>query len=162
MHSVYVSLGSNINREYHITRALDALDKHFASLRVSQAYDCEPVGFIGDNFLNLVVGFDCDCAIAEITTILRKIEDDNGRVRAGPKFSSRTLDIDILTYDDLIGDFNGVTLPRGEITENAFVLLPLSNIAPNEVHPQLQKTYQQLWQQYDKQYQKLSAIEFNW
>lgn len=162
MHSVYISLGSNINREYHINCALDALDKYFAPLRVSQAYDCEPVGFSGDNFLNLVVGFECIHSIDELAIILRKIEDDNGRVRTGPKFSSRTLDIDILTYDDVVDNVNGVELPRGEITENAFVLLPLSNIAPNELHPELQKTYHQLWQQYDKQHQQLSMIDFSW
>ncbi|MDO6427945.1 2-amino-4-hydroxy-6-hydroxymethyldihydropteridine diphosphokinase [Thalassotalea sp. 1_MG-2023] len=162
MPRVYLSLGSNIEREQHISRALDALNNEFSPLSVSQAYDCEPVGFAGNNFLNLVVGFDCDCSIAEIATILRKIEDDNGRVRTGPKFSSRTLDIDILTFGKVVGTVDSVTLPRGEITENAFVLLPLSNVAPDELHPQLNKSYQQLWLHYDKQHQKLSAIEFNW
>ncbi|WP_286235376.1 2-amino-4-hydroxy-6-hydroxymethyldihydropteridine diphosphokinase [Thalassotalea sediminis] len=162
MARVYVSLGSNINREYHIRRALDALASYFSPLILSKAYDCEPVGFIGDNFLNLVVGFDTDCSIAEITAILREIEDDNGRVRTGPKFSARTLDIDILTYDDVVGHVNGVTLPRGEITENAFVLLPLTDVAGEQLHPQLQKSYTEIWQAYDQASQKLSVIDFSW
>ena len=50
---VYVSIGSNINREHHITESL-ALNHRFAPLQISQFYDCEPVGFEGDNFLNLL------------------------------------------------------------------------------------------------------------
>lgn len=162
MHRVYLSLGSNVNREQYITAALNALDDLFAPLIVSKFYDCEPVGFVGDNFLNLVVGFDCKESIAQLSHILREIEDKNDRVRTGPKFSARTLDIDILTYDDTIGVVNGVTLPRGEITKNAFVLLPLSDVAPEQKHPQLKKTYKRLWQEYDQGSQKLSLADFYW
>jgi 2-amino-4-hydroxy-6-hydroxymethyldihydropteridine diphosphokinase len=159
---VYLSLGSNINREQHITAALNALDALFSPLIVSDAYDCQPVGFDGDNFLNLVVGFDTSHSVAELSAMLTKIENDNGRLRTGPKFSSRTLDLDILTFGDEVGVISGVTVPRGEIIENAFVLWPLSNVAGDELHPQLNKTYQALWQAYDKNSQSLSRINFTW
>lgn len=162
MHKVYISLGSNINREKHITAALNALHESFSPLRVSKAYDCQTIGFTGDNFLNLVAGFDCACSVSELSEVLRKIEDDNSRTRTGPKFSSRTLDLDILTYGDVIGVIDGVTLPRGEITENAFVLWPLSDVAKDDLHPQLNKTYQTLWQEYDQTSQLLRPIDFIW
>lgn len=162
MHKVYLSLGSNINREQHITAALNALNDHFAPLTLSKAYDCEPVGFIGDNFLNLVVGFDCDLSVKALSNVLRNIEDQCGRLRTGPKFSARTLDIDILIYDDLVGVVDGITLPRGEITENAFVLLPLVDVAAKQIHPSLHKTYQEIWQAYDQKSQKLAVIDFAW
>jgi len=159
---VYVSLGSNINRKHHITAALNALDALFSPLVVSDAYDCQPIGFDGDNFLNLVAGFDTSRSVAELSAVLRKIEDDNNRTRTGPKFSSRTLDLDILTYGDAIGVIAGITVPRGEIIENAFVLWPLSDVARDELHPQLKKSYQVLWQEYDKSSQSLSKVDFTW
>ncbi|MDP7593758.1 MAG: 2-amino-4-hydroxy-6-hydroxymethyldihydropteridine diphosphokinase [Litorilituus sp.] len=162
MHRVYVSLGSNINRCQHISAALDVLDRYFSPLIISNFYDCQPIGFDGDNFLNLVVGFDCADSIATLSEKLKVIEDDNGRIRTGPKFSSRTLDIDILTYDSVVGCVEGVILPRKEITENAFVLLPMSEVAAKAIHPVLKKTYQALWQQYNQQSQKLSLIDFTW
>tara|TARA_B110000014_G_C20121618_1_gene594655 strand:+ start:2865 stop:3386 length:522 start_codon:yes stop_codon:yes gene_type:complete len=159
---VYVSLGSNINREQNIVAALNALDVIFSPLIVSNAYDCKPIGFIGDNFLNLVAGFDTNFSVAQVASVLKQIEDDNERTRTGPKFSSRTLDLDILTYGSSVGVIDGVTLPRGEITENAFVLWPLSDVATNEIHPVLNKSYQTLWNDYDKSSQSLSKVDFKW
>jgi 2-amino-4-hydroxy-6-hydroxymethyldihydropteridine diphosphokinase len=69
------------------------------------------------------------------------------------------LDIDILTYGDFVGVEAGVELPRDEITKNAFVLLPLSGIAPAVLHPQLKKSYADLWVDYDQGSQSLWKIE---
>jgi 2-amino-4-hydroxy-6-hydroxymethyldihydropteridine diphosphokinase len=159
---VYVSVGSNIQRYQHITASLDALAEHFGELLVSPVYESEAVGFEGDNFLNLVVGFDCQQTVAELTLLLRQIEQDNGRRRDGPKFGPRTLDIDILTYDGCVGDIDGVVLPRDEITQNAFVLLPLADIAEDRKHPVLQKTYAELWRCFNQSSQKLWRVEFAW
>ncbi|MBY6190077.1 2-amino-4-hydroxy-6-hydroxymethyldihydropteridine diphosphokinase [Microbulbifer agarilyticus] len=159
---VYLSLGSNIDREKHLCAAMDALVEAFGDLKMSQVYESEAVGFEGDNFYNLVAAIDTDLSVGELALRLRDIEDANGRVRSGPKFSARTLDIDILTYDDVAGDVDGVALPRDEILKNAFVLLPLSEVAPTEVHPVQGKTYQQLWEEYDQTSQKLWAVEFDW
>ncbi|GAB2510562.1 2-amino-4-hydroxy-6-hydroxymethyldihydropteridine diphosphokinase [Microbulbifer agarilyticus] len=159
---VYLSLGSNIDREKHLCAAMDALVEAFGDLSMSQVYESEAVGFEGDNFYNLVAAIETDLSVGELALRLRDIEDANGRVRSGPKFSARTLDIDILTYDDVAGDVDGVALPRDEILKNAFVLLPLSEVAPTEVHPVQGKTYQQLWEEYDQASQKLWVVAFDW
>ncbi|WP_299597204.1 2-amino-4-hydroxy-6-hydroxymethyldihydropteridine diphosphokinase [uncultured Microbulbifer sp.] len=162
MATVYLSLGSNINREQHLSAGLDALVAAFGDLRMSQVYESEAVGFDGDNFYNLVAAIETDLSVGGLALQLRNIEDANGRVRSGPKFSARTLDIDILTYDDLSGEVDGVKLPRGEILKNAFVLLPLSELAPDAIHPVLGKTYQQLWESYDQASQKLWPVALRW
>jgi len=159
---VYLSLGSNINRYQNITAALEALDNTFSPLAISTIYSSEAVGFEGDDFLNLVVGFDSDLTVGELSSILRQIEQDNGRCRQGSKFSSRTLDIDILTYGDAVGSHDKVALPREEITKNAFVLLPLQELAPDVLHPELNVSYRTLWQNYDHASQALWPVDFEW
>jgi len=162
MVQIYVSIGSNIDRERHIRVCLDAMAQHFGELELSPVYESEAVGFGGDNFYNLVAGFCYDRSVGELATLLHDIENDNGRRRDGPRFSSRTLDIDILTYGDTTGIVDGVKLPRDEILENAFVLWPLADLAPDTRHPLVGATYGQLWQAYDKQRQQLWPIDFNW
>ncbi len=162
MAEVFVSIGSNIDRYRHISAALDALADCFGDLQVSPVYQSEAVGFEGDDFLNLVVGFQCDLSVGDLATQLRAIEDANGRSRHGPKFSSRTLDIDILTYDDLTGDCDGINLPRDEITKNAFVLLPLADIAADQQHPLLKIPYGEMWAAYDQASQRLWPVDFQW
>lgn len=162
MAEVFVSIGSNIDRYTNISASLDALADQFGQLKLSQVYESEAVGFEGDNFLNLVAAFESDKTVGELLAVLRKIEDDNGRLRNGPRFSSRTLDIDILTYDDVVGEVDGVELPRDEIEHNAFVLLPMVDIAPQAKHPVLNASYDSLWQAYDQGQQKLWPVEFNW
>lgn len=161
---VYLSLGSNINRQHNIHAALDALANQFGALQISSVYESKSVGFNGSNFFNLVVGITPNLSIPALSDALKKIEDDNGRSRQGPKFSPRTLDIDILTYGDFVGidGDSGIVLPRAEITQNAFVLLPLTEIAPEQKHPQLQQTYAKLWQVYDKKSQSLWPVDFIW
>ncbi len=162
MAQVYLSLGSNIDRYQHITAGLDALELIFSELEISSVYESEAVGFKGNPFLNLVVGGETDLTIAGLSAVLKKIEDNNGRVRGGPKFAARTLDIDILTYDECIGVVSGVQLPRDEIVNNAFVLWPLAEIAPHFRHPVTQETYASMWEAYDKTRQSLWPVEFFW
>lgn len=158
---VFVSIGSNIDREHYITAALDALAGQFGDLVISSVYESEAVGFDGEPFLNLVVAISTVMTVAELSRVFKQIEADNGRRRNVPKFSPRTLDLDILTYGDRTGTVDGVELPRGEILKNAFVLLPLAEIAPEHVHPVTGTSYRQLWQAYDRD-QKLWAVPFQW
>ena len=162
MARVYVSIGSNIDQQDHIRNCLDALSEHFGELALSSIYESEAVGFEGDNFYNLVAGFSTGLSVGDLSRLLRSIESDNGRKRTGPKFSARTLDIDILTYDDLVGIEDGVELPREEILQNAFVLLPLAELAPAEIHPATGRTYAELWPAYDQSRQKLWKVDFTW
>jgi 2-amino-4-hydroxy-6-hydroxymethyldihydropteridine diphosphokinase len=162
MTAIYLSLGSNVDRHKNITAALDALAALLGDLQISSVYESKSVGFDGSNFLNLVVGAHTTLSIVELSETLKRIEDNNGRKRNGSKFSPRTLDIDILTYGDFVGVESDIELPRAEITKNAFVLLPLSEIAPDGLHPQLQKNYRDLWLDYDRASQSLWVIDFEW
>lgn len=159
---VYLSLGSNIDREQHICSALDALSDNFGELEISTVFESIAVGFEGDSFYNLVVGIQADQSVGEITKILKHIEDCNGRDRSAPKFGPRSLDIDILTVDDLVGEIDGIRLPRNEVLKNAFVLQPLAELAPQMLHPETHQTMAEHWQAFDKQSQKLWPVDFNW
>ncbi len=161
MAKVYVSIGSNIDRELHVTAALDALLDDFGVLEVSSVFESEAVGFEGDSFLNLVVGFSTELEVGALSLALKKLEESNGRIKNAPKFCSRTLDIDILTYDNVVGDIDGVCLPRPEILENAFVLWPLSEVAGGSQHPEEGHDYAEIWRVFDRP-QKLWPIDFIW
>jgi 2-amino-4-hydroxy-6-hydroxymethyldihydropteridine diphosphokinase len=161
MARVYVSIGSNIERQKHVLAALDALHHRFGDLLLSPVYESEAVGFAGEPFLNLVVGVDTGLSVSELSARFKQLEADNGRRRDVPKFSGRTLDLDILTYDEQVGRVDGVELPRGEILKNAFVLKPMADVAPRDRHPVNGQTYAQLWQCYDRD-QKLWTIDFVW
>jgi len=158
MTQVFLGLGSNLEREKNIKAGLYALKNLFGELIISPIYESESVGFKGRHFYNLVISLNTELSIAQLSESLKKIEDENGRVRSGPKYSPRTLDIDILTYGDFVGVEANVELPRDEITRNAFVLLPLSDVAPIELHPALKKSYAELWSTYDKNSQALWKI----
>ena len=162
MTKVFLSLGSNIERFKHITNALDELTLKFGDLIVSTVYESEAVGFRGNHFLNLVVALQAQKSLKSLSETLKNIENKNGRIRNGPKFSPRTLDIDILLFGDFQGNAEGLDIPRGEISQNAFVLLPLQEIAPQFIHPTLNISFQEMWKKYDKASQKLWKVSFNW
>lgn len=159
---VYLSLGSNIEREQNISASLDSLSAEFGTLLISSVYESEAVGFDSMNYFNLVVAITTELSVGKLSLMLKRIEDENGRCRREQKFSPCTLDIDILTYDDMVGCIDRVVLPRDEITKNAFVLQPLAELAPQGRHPALGESYQSLWAQYDKTSQLLWPVDFRW
>jgi 2-amino-4-hydroxy-6-hydroxymethyldihydropteridine diphosphokinase len=159
---VFVGIGSNIDARHNIATALDGLHRCFGELLISRVYRSRAVGFCGDDFLNLVVGFDCRLDFAALLSTLRRLENAGGRCRDSSKFSARTLDIDILTYGDSVGSFDGVSLPREDITRYAFVLQPLVDIAADERHPALQQSYRSLWRRFDASDQPLWPVDFVW
>jgi 2-amino-4-hydroxy-6-hydroxymethyldihydropteridine diphosphokinase len=146
MPRVWVSVGSNIDRERHTRAALEELRAMFGDLIVSPLYEARAVGFEGDAFFNLVVGFDTELPPSRLHELLRGIESHNGRVRGGEKLAPRTIDLDLLTYGDALTDEGGKRLPRDEILHYAFVLAPLADVAGDERHPQLGDTYRSLWE----------------
>ena len=161
MATIYISLGSNINREENTRAGVIALKQAFGALTLSSVYESDAVGFAGDAFYNMVIACDVETAVHETNQILRAIEDANGRDRSGPKFSSRTLDLDLLLYDGLILDEGGLKLPRAEILKNAFVLWPLAEIAPDLKHPETGSCYAELWAAFDKRKENLGPIAFS-
>lgn len=160
-HRILISLGSNVNKEVNTRKGLDAIAICFGNIAVSSVFESQSIGFTGDNFFNLVVKAHTDMSVGQVCNLLKRIEEDCGRVRHGQKFSPRTLDLDLLTFDGVVCS-EPVILPREEITYNAFVLQPMADLVPDEVHPVTQKTYAQMWQQYDKTKQQLWPIAFAW
>ncbi|MFT4997972.1 MAG: 2-amino-4-hydroxy-6-hydroxymethyldihydropteridine diphosphokinase [Chitinophagales bacterium] len=162
MATVYLSLGSNIERYKNISAALNALAEQFGELTISPVYESVSVGFEGDNFLNLIVAIDTEMPVGVLSNTLREIENDNGRVRAASKFSARTLDIDILTYGMEVGVIDGVELPRDEITKYGFVITPLVDIAANGVLPGSDRTYQTIATELNLDEKDMWPVEFRW
>ncbi|MDH5485323.1 MAG: 2-amino-4-hydroxy-6-hydroxymethyldihydropteridine diphosphokinase [Gammaproteobacteria bacterium] len=160
MARVYISLGSNIDRDANTRAGIDALRDKYGLLLLSSVYESEAVGFEGDNFYNMVIALETGDDVFEVAACLRQIEESRGRDRNAPKFSSRTLDLDLLLYDDLIVDEKGLQIPRDEILKRAFVLWPLSEIAPDLMHPQAGRSYMALWAGFDKALENLEPVPF--
>lgn len=158
----YISIGSNINKDEHIPASLRALEQTFGELTVSSIYESEPVGFTGDVFYNLVVGFDSDLEVKAVAKQLRQIELDNGRTRDSRKFAARTLDLDLILYGDLIVNDGRLQIPRDEIEHYAFVLEPLAEIAPSLQHPVSHLSYAELWEQFDKTDLRQKRVAPSW
>ena len=151
MPTAYISIGSNINKEINIPSSLKALQSVFGDLVISKTYETEPICFEGDSFFNLVVGFQSGLPAKEVAKLLRQIELEHGRTREAQKFSSRTLDLDLILYGDQVISDGRLQIPRDEIERYAFVLEPLAEIAPNEKHPVNGQTYHTLWQNFIEQ-----------
>ena len=161
MPRVYVSIGSNIDKEKNIRIAIKALHHAYYPLTLSSVYESAAVGFRGQNFYNLVTGFDTTVTVEEVTACLVGIEDSCGRHRAGHGFEPRTLDLDLLLYGDLQRHDDHVDVPRHEITRFAFVLCPLAEIAPQLKHPQTGMTWSEIWRDFADESQKLGLVKFD-
>jgi 2-amino-4-hydroxy-6-hydroxymethyldihydropteridine diphosphokinase len=146
----YISIGSNINRERHIPASLKALEQHFGKLTLSNIYETDAIGFSGDPFYNLIVGFNSELDVKTIVDLLRQIELDNGRNRECKKFSARTLDLDLVLYGDQIINEGRIQIPRDEIERYAFVLEPLAEVAGHLRHPVTGMRYAEMWSNFDK------------
>ncbi|OLS64502.1 2-amino-4-hydroxy-6-hydroxymethyldihydropteridine diphosphokinase [Pseudomonas putida] len=156
---VYLGLGSNVERERHLTAGLDALAGFLQQMECSPVFESQAVGIKSGPFFNLVVTGLTDLPLIELDRRLKFIEADNGRY--APERKGLPLDIDVLMYGDLHGNFDGLVLPRAEILKNAFVLWPLSLIAPQLLHPGVGKRMAQLWDEAQID-QVLAAVPFLW
>ncbi|PBS12947.1 2-amino-4-hydroxy-6-hydroxymethyldihydropteridine diphosphokinase [Lysobacteraceae bacterium NML93-0792] len=130
-----LSLGSNVEPETHLRAAIAALRARFEDVVVSGVYRFPAVGYTGPDFLNAAVTLRTDLAPAALNDWLHALEDAHGRDRSGPRYSDRTLDIDIVLFDDAVLDGAGnLRIPRDEL-RHAFVLKPAAEIAPDWRHP---------------------------
>lgn len=123
--------------------AIDVLRLNFFDVVCSDIFESAAAGFEGADFYNLGVNATTDLSIADVLKVLHTIENNQGRDRSVPKFSSREIDLDLVLYDDVIDEKNN--LPREDILRYDFVLAPLAQLIPDKIHPIEKKTYQQLF-----------------
>ncbi|HRN62963.1 MAG TPA: 2-amino-4-hydroxy-6-hydroxymethyldihydropteridine diphosphokinase [Luteimonas sp.] len=141
----HLSLGSNVDPERHLRAAIEALRARFDDVRVSTVYRFPAVGYDGADFLNAAASLRTDLSPEALNAWLHALEDAHGRDRSGPRYSDRTLDIDIVLYDELVAEGAGnLRIPRDEL-RHAFVLKPLAEIAPEAVHPLARRSIAELW-----------------
>lgn len=159
MKSAYLGLGSNVDAKRHIRLAVHALIKRFGDAELSPIYCSKAVGFEGEDFINLVARIETELKPMELRHYLRSLEDQHGRSRNVPKWSDRTLDIDILLFGDLVADSEKLTLPRPEILHFAHVLKPLADLAPELIHPLEGISYAELWSRGDWSESRLKLMD---
>jgi len=149
MADVYVAAGSNVEPEKNLARALDELEERFGALAISPAYRNPPVGFAGEDFINLVVGLRTADSPAQVKEKLERIETNCGRPRDAPKWAPRTMDLDILLFGDLVSDEPGLKIPRPDLIKRPYMLRPIADIAPDVRHPISGKTMRELWESFE-------------
>ena len=160
-HKVYIGIGSNVSKEKNIKSCIVELRKVYENIILSPVYETSSMGFDGPNFYNLVSSFDTTLSIYDLKANLNSIENDHGRHFNETKFSSRTLDIDILYYDNQVISNEKIKIPRKEIIEYDFVLTPLIDIAPNFIHPVLKISHTHIMESTAIEKQIISKIDFD-
>lgn len=146
MSSAWLGLGSNLDAEANIRAGIRELQQQFDKVFLSPAYTSQSVGFEGHDFINMVARVETDMHPLDLRDYLRDLEDRYGRRRDVPKFSDRSLDIDILLYDDLVVFSPVLEIPRDEILKFAHVLKPLADLEPDLVHPIALRTFKEIWE----------------
>ncbi len=159
MAEVFVGIGSNVRAPRHVRSALRELAAEFGEIRASPTYRNPAFGFEGDDFLNLVVGFETNIAVDPLVERLHDIERKAGRKRAEARFGPRTLDLDLLLYDDEI--HSSPPLPRPDILKRAFVLRPLADLAGGRRHPVTGRTYADHWLAFEGPRDQLKQVELS-
>lgn len=156
---VFIAAGSNVEASRNLALALTELEREFGPLAVSSAYRNAAVGFDGPDFINLVAGLKTRLGVHEVIEGLHRIEAQCGRPRNAPKWESRSIDLDVLLYGDLVCDEPGLRLPRPDLLRRAYMLGPLAEIAPDLWHPGAKKTIRELWSEFDRAAHPLHRVE---
>ncbi|MCK9413867.1 MAG: 2-amino-4-hydroxy-6-hydroxymethyldihydropteridine diphosphokinase [Prolixibacteraceae bacterium] len=148
MSLVYLILGGNQgNRGEIIASAIDMVNSKIGQNRLaSSLYESESWGFSSELFINQVIAIETNMSPREILATCRQIEDQLGRIRTGGGYEARTIDIDLLYYDSVILESPGLTIPHPRIADRRFVLVPLSEIAPDYIDPLSGKTVVEMLQ----------------
>jgi 2-amino-4-hydroxy-6-hydroxymethyldihydropteridine diphosphokinase len=143
--TVYLSLGSNVGaREAHLRDAQVRLEAIGRVIAASSFYETEPVEFIQQPwFLNCVLAIETEKTPQQLMAAILSIEEEMGRRRLQKK-GPRSIDIDILLFDDVVMESKELTVPHPAMDQRRFVLEPLAEIAPEMVHPVFKKTIREL------------------
>jgi len=160
---VYVSAGSNMAPEDNLRLACQELRKRFGSIDLSGVYRSPPVGFAGDDFLNLVLRFRTDEPPSAIVAELERLHELAGRVRGSERFAPRTLDLDLLLYGSAVIPEPPIRVPREDIGEYAFVLGPIAELAPELRHPVTGESMAEMWARFDRKrhpMERVGALDF--
>ena len=147
MSKVYLSIGSNKgNRSVLINKAIDEIEKKVGKIiSRSSIYQSKSWGFDSNDFYNLCLLIDTDIVPKSLLINLKKIEKSMGREDIDGSYSDRFIDIDILFYDNIITDSEELKIPHPKIEIRKFVLVPMLEIADDYVHPILNKTIKELY-----------------
>ncbi len=150
-HTIYLGLGSNVGeREENLKAVIEALLPRVEVIAQSAIYQTAPWGYTEqDDFLNQVVKAETDLSPEMLLKYVKEIEGNVGRT-ATFQYGPREIDIDILFYDDLVLEVEGLSIPHPKVHERAFMLVPLGDVAGEFVHPILGKTIFQLLGEVDK------------
>ena len=145
MARVFVALGSNLgDRPVNLAQALSAMEEFAKVVRRSPVYETAPMYMTEQpRFLNMVVQIQTDHEPRQLLTLLKEAETRLGR-ESGARYGPRIIDLDIVLYDDQVVDQPNLKIPHPGLTERAYVLRPLCDIAPHIVHPVLGQTMQKL------------------
>ena len=155
MNFLHLNIGSNQNRRINIQLALNKLESNFTDITVSSLFESPAEGFVGSNFYNVGVNAKTKNNIYEVVDILHDIENLMERDRSLPKFSSRIIDLDLVLFNDAIDE--DLKVPRRDILKYAFVLAPLAELNPEDIHPQKGISFLNLW----KEFQSNKDFELN-
>jgi 2-amino-4-hydroxy-6-hydroxymethyldihydropteridine diphosphokinase len=155
---VFVAAGSNVEPERNLERACADIAHTWPDALFSRAYRNVAVGFEGPDFINLVTGFSTALPLQSVIARLRAIETQCGRPRYAPKWASRTMDLDVLVFGDLVEKTTDYTLPRPDLLKRPYMLGPLAEIAPHVVHPTEHRTISELWKQFDRDGHAMTAV----
>lgn len=155
---VYVSAGSNVDPEDNLRFACAELRRRFGSIDVSSVYRNSPVGFTGDDFLNLVLRFRTDESPEAVIAELERLHRLAGRVRGSARFAPRTLDLDLLLYGSAVLPDPPVRVPREDIGDYGFVLGPLAELAPELRHPVTLETMAAMWARFDRESHPMERV----
>ena len=160
-HKVFIGIGSNLNKIKNIKSCLLKIKNDYKNVKLSPVYETKSMGFDGPNFYNLVCSFNTTEDIYKLKERLNEIELDHGRNLNETKYSSRTLDIDILYYDNLILVDDKIKIPRKEIIEYDFVLRPLIDIDAEFIHPVLLIPNNKIEEKHDIKKHIIAKVDIN-
>ncbi|CAH0155064.1 HTH-type transcriptional regulator PuuR [Pseudomonas sp. Bi130] len=145
---IYLGLGSNQDRDHHLGLALEFLAALLVDVQCSPVYSSAAAGCVGDDFFNVVLSGRTDLSLGQLSDVLKRFEARYARVLA-PRIVL-PVDIDILLYGDFVGVYEHGVLPRSDLIDRPYVMMPLAVLAPEGVHPVTGKTWKTTWLEFER------------